>query len=135
MVTYCRLLNSPFLVLETPASYILDKKKHKCGEGFFSSSDLNGVRLVWEIRAPVTQQAVDLMQDFDIIHCVDISRSNQPQWSDVGYTRLFGKGKHNIYQFTDEELHGNRQKCLRKQGKDCCVVLSWRKNEHRRVKV
>jgi hypothetical protein len=44
------------------------------------------------------------MTDFNIIHCMDISTVKPSDWSDVGYTRLFGKGKHNIYQFTDEEL-------------------------------
>lgn len=104
MVTYCRLLDSPFLVLETPASYVLDKSAISSARDFFSSASLNGVRLVWEIRAPITEQAIDLMRDFNIIQCMDISKVNPADWSDVGYTRLFGKGKHNIYQFTDEEL-------------------------------
>ena len=105
MVTYCRILGSPFLVLETPVSYVMDKISISAAKDFFSSANLNGVRLVWEIRAPITEQALGLMRDFNIIYCVDISRSKPTEWSDVGYTRLFGKGKHNIYQFTDEELH------------------------------
>jgi uncharacterized protein YecE (DUF72 family) len=104
MVTYCRLLDSPFLVLETPASYVLDSKSINAAKDFFASVTLSGVRLVWEIRAPITEQATGLMQDFNIVHCVDISRTKPTEWSDVGYTRLFGKGNHNIYQFTDEEL-------------------------------
>jgi uncharacterized protein YecE (DUF72 family) len=105
MVTYCRLLNSPFLVLETPVSFVLDKVSISAAKDFFASVCLNGVRLVWEIRAPITEQALGLMRDFNIIHCLDISR-NKPSvdWNDMGYARLFGKGKHNIYQFTDEEL-------------------------------
>jgi uncharacterized protein YecE (DUF72 family) len=104
MVTYCRLLDSPFLVLETPVSYVLDKVSISAAKDFFSSANLNNVRLVWEIRAPITEQALDLMRDFNIIHCVDISTVKPSDWSDAGYTRLFGKGKHNIYQFSDEEL-------------------------------
>jgi uncharacterized protein YecE (DUF72 family) len=104
MVTYCRLLDSPFLVLETPASYVLDQSAVRSAKDFFASVNLHGVKLVWEIRAPVTEQAANLMRDFNIIHSVDISKEKPPDWQDVGYTRLFGKGKHNIYQFTDEEL-------------------------------
>jgi uncharacterized protein YecE (DUF72 family) len=104
MVTYCRILNSPFLVLETPASYVLDNNNLSAAKDFFASISLKGVRLVWEIRAPLTQQAVNLMADFNIVHCVDISISKPAEWSDVGYTRLFGKGNHNIWQFSDEEL-------------------------------
>ncbi len=44
------------------------------------------------------------MQDFSIVHCVDLSRAEPYFDSDVVYSRLFGKGLHNIYQFTDEEL-------------------------------
>lgn len=104
MVTYCRLLDSPFLVLETPANYVLDHSAIGSARDFFASLNLQGVRLVWEIRTPATEQVVDLMSDFNIIHSVDISKEKLPDWQDVGYTRLFGKGKHNIYQFTDEEL-------------------------------
>jgi uncharacterized protein YecE (DUF72 family) len=104
MITYCRLLESPFLVLETPVSYVLDDNSLSAARVFFASVSLKGVRLVWEIRAPVTEEAVDLMKDFNIVHCLDISVAKPTEWSDVGYTRLFGKGKHNVWQFTDDEL-------------------------------
>jgi len=104
MITYCKILDSQFLVLETPPSYILDNGSISAATDFLASLSLSGVRLVWEIRSPVTKQAIDLMADFNIIHCVDISVTKPFEWSDVGYTRLFGKGKHNIYQFSDEEL-------------------------------
>ncbi len=105
MVTYCKILDSPFLVLETPASYTLDKNRIVEAKDFLESATLSGVKLVWEIRVPITQQAMDFMADFNIIHCMDISMVKPSDWSDFGYTRLFGKGKHNAYQFTDEELH------------------------------
>jgi uncharacterized protein YecE (DUF72 family) len=104
MVNYCKILDSPFLVLETPANYILDKDRISDAKDFLKSATLNGVRLVWEIRSPITQQAIDLMADFNMIHSVDISTVKPVDWLDVGYSRLFGKGMHNIYQFTDEEL-------------------------------
>jgi uncharacterized protein YecE (DUF72 family) len=104
MVTYCKLLNSPFLVLETPASYVLDTSSISTARDFFASVSLKGVRVVWEIRAPINHQAIELMADFNIIHCIDISRAKPNEWSDVGYTRIFGKGPHNIWQFTDQEL-------------------------------
>ena len=104
MITYCKILDSPFLVLETPATYVLDDQCVKIAKDFLGSATLSGVRLVWEIRAPITQQVINLIADFNIIHCVDISKTKPTQWSDTGYSRLFGKGKHNVYQFTDEEL-------------------------------
>jgi uncharacterized protein YecE (DUF72 family) len=104
MVTYCRLLDSPFLVLETPPSYVLDTGSLGAARDFFDSVSLKGIRVVWEIRAPITPQANELMSDFNIIRCIDISRAKPTEWSDIGYTRLFGRGRHNIWQFTDEEL-------------------------------
>jgi uncharacterized protein YecE (DUF72 family) len=115
MTTYCRILNAPFLVLETPYSYVLNHDSIGNVRDFLSSLSLKGVRLVWEIRSSVTTEAVKAMEDFDVVHCVDLSREEPSFWSDVVYTRLFGKGKHNIYQFTDEELVEVDQKILKSE--------------------
>jgi uncharacterized protein YecE (DUF72 family) len=104
MVSYCDILGSPFLVLETPASYVIKHEEAKKARDLFSSFTFRGVNLVWEIRAPVTKDAVELMQDFNMIECVDLSIGAPSVESDIIYSRLFGKGEHNIYQFTDDEL-------------------------------
>jgi len=40
-----------------------------------------------------------------MIHCVDLSKDEEPAYeSDILYSRLFGKGTHNVYQPTDQEL-------------------------------
>ena len=104
MEDYCRILKAPFLVLETPSSYVMNHKELDDARNFFSSAKQTIVRLVWEFRAPITQPVVSLMRDFNIVPCVDLSRQKPSFESDVLYSRLFGKGKHNIYQFTDEEL-------------------------------
>jgi uncharacterized protein YecE (DUF72 family) len=103
MKTYCKILNAPFLVLETPPTYTMDQAIPEARE-LFSTANLTGVRLVWEIRAPITPQAVNLMQDMNIVHSVDLSKEKPAYASDVVYSRLFGKGQMNLYQFTDEEL-------------------------------
>jgi len=104
MVAYCEVLDAPFLVLETPASYLLNQEEVDGARDLFFSASLRGVRLVWEIRAPITAAVITLMQDLSIVHCVDLSKGKPSFDSDVVYSRLFGKGKHNLYQFTDEEL-------------------------------
>lgn len=110
MVTYCGILGAPFLVLETPASYIMNQEEVDRARNFLSSSNLRGVRLVWEVRAPITSMVGDLLRDFNVIQCVDLSIETPSVESDVVYSRLFGKGKHNIYQFTDDELLAIDQK-------------------------
>jgi uncharacterized protein YecE (DUF72 family) len=103
MKTYCGILKAPYLVLETPQSYKMDKDVPEAKE-FFKSTNLSGVRLVWEIRAPITAQAINMMQDLNIVHSIDLSIEKPSYASDVVYSRLFGKGQMNLYQFTDEEL-------------------------------
>jgi hypothetical protein len=44
------------------------------------------------------------MQDFGIIQSVDLSVKKPQLCSELAYSRLFGKGKHNVWQFTDDEL-------------------------------
>ena len=104
MISYCKVLDAPFLVLETPVSYVINNEEAERVRDLFSSSRLRGVRLVWELRATLTAAALDLMRDLDIIECVDLSTGTPSVESNVVYSRLFGKGKHNIYQFTDDEL-------------------------------
>jgi uncharacterized protein YecE (DUF72 family) len=104
MIAYCGILDAPFLVLETPASYVINQEEVDRARDFFSSANLRGIRLVWEVRAPVTPAVIDLMRDFNAIQCVDLSKETPSVESDIVYSRLFGKGKHNIYQFTDDEL-------------------------------
>lgn len=123
MMDICRILDAPFLHLETSARYVFDAANVRQIEEFFSTIDLKGVRLTWEIRSPITENLVRIMQDFNIVHCVDLSREEPAFKLNIVYTRLFGKGKHNIYQFTDEELVGIDQKILDSEAKT--AILSY----------
>jgi uncharacterized protein YecE (DUF72 family) len=123
MVNYCNLLQAPFLVLETPSSNIFSDEAVDAARDVLSSSNLRGVRLVWENRAPLTSKAQSMMQDLNIVHSADLSRQTPLFASDMLYTRLFGKGKHNIYQFTDEELEEIVHKVLTSKAKT--VALSY----------
>ena len=104
MKIYCDILESPFLVLETPASYVINREEAQNARKLFSSFNFRDVNLVWEIRSPVTEEALNLMRDFNMIECVDLSIKSPSVESDIVYSRLFGKGNHNIWQFTDDEF-------------------------------
>ena len=123
MRSYCDILNSPYLVLETPAKYEITQRNVKDVEDFFSSLHLEGVRLVWEYRAPITQTVIDLMQYFGIIQCIDLSRQVPSFNLGVTYSRLFGKGQHTLYQFSDDELAEIDQQARETNAKT--VVLSY----------
>ena len=100
MKTYAAILQTPYLVLETPASYEVDDD----ARDFLFSLNLTGVRLVWEFRGQISPDLIGLMRDFNIVHSVDLSKQEPSFKSNVSYSRLFGKGQLNIYQFTDDEL-------------------------------
>ena len=112
MTTYCEILGSPFLVLETPASYTFSEERVSEVQSFLTSANLRKVRLVWETRAKTTPGLMKLMSDMNIVQSVDLSRGKPESVSDVVYSRLFGKGKHNLYQFTDEELREIDERAL-----------------------
>jgi uncharacterized protein YecE (DUF72 family) len=123
MIAYCRILDSPFLVLETPASYVFDRKAIDEARDFFSSVKHEGIKLVWEVRASKSAELANLMRDHEVVHSVDLSREEPMFTSDVAYSRLFGKGKHNAYQFTDEELVEIDEKALKTGSK--IVAMSY----------
>lgn len=122
MIFICRVLDAPFLHLLTPPSYIFANENVKQAEDFFSTINLKGVRLAWEVRSPVTAKLLNLMQEFDIIHSVDLSIEEPALKSDSIYARIFGKGNHNIYQFSDEELTEIDQKISRKKAKVAVIT-------------
>ncbi len=104
MSSYCDALRSHFLILETPSYYMIGQENVGEIRDFFSSLNLKNIRLVWEYRAPITTTVTNLMQDFNVVQCVDLCKEKAVFNLDVTYSRLFGKGQHNLYQFTDDEL-------------------------------
>lgn len=109
MKQICIALGSDFLHLQLPASSKLTQQWIDEFRSFVSSIDLGNLRLALEIRgvrpSKLPAELLRLMQDHDIVHCTDVSKGEMPAYdSDVLYTRLFGKGEHNVYQPTDEEL-------------------------------
>lgn len=99
----CRELGAEILHIQTPPSFNPDEKIKDIGD-LLSSIDFGPVKLAWEIRGRIAQETIDFMNDTGIIHCTDISKEMPSTDSDILYTRLFGHGKHNLYQFDDKEL-------------------------------
>jgi uncharacterized protein YecE (DUF72 family) len=123
MLSICQVLHAPVLHLLTPALQVLDKEKLKQTDDFLSTINTKGIRLAWEARSPMSEELTSLMQDYGIIHSVDLSRENPTYNTDILYTRLFGRGKHNIYQFTDQELEEIEHKAVKCEAKMIMVVF------------
>jgi uncharacterized protein YecE (DUF72 family) len=117
MKQICHLLNANILHLQTPSS--LSKSPTLSGKlhDFLSSVNLGELRLALEIRgmsaSKLPVELVNVMQNHDVVHCVDLSKGEMPAYdSNVLYSRLFGKGYHNVYQPTDGELKEIDKKAL-----------------------
>ena len=107
MTAVCRTLRSKVLVLQTPASFVPDEMTGKNVRDLLGSAGLGNLRLAWELRcgtARVPHSLLGTMSDLGVVHCADLSREGPAYPSDILYTRLFGKGFHNIHRFSDEEL-------------------------------
>ncbi len=107
MTEICSILQAQFILLQTPRSFRFNQEKFRSITEFFSTAT-NGPRVVLEVRRgsalPLPKELLDIMQDLNIIHCTDVSVELPAYDSDIIYTRLFGPGNRNIYQFTDEEM-------------------------------
>jgi uncharacterized protein YecE (DUF72 family) len=127
-IEICRTLRAPILQMQTPPSLEITKSKASAIRDLLGSSDTRGIRVAFEIRAKpdgkvLPEYLLRMMQDLNMIHCVDLSRDDPAYSTDTVYTRLFGKGRHNIYQFDDKELKLIDQKI--KKSKEKKVVLSF----------
>jgi uncharacterized protein YecE (DUF72 family) len=49
-------------------------------------------------------EVFDIMRESGAIHCIDLSNENPSYDGKTLYSRLFGKGEQNIYEFDDSEL-------------------------------
>jgi uncharacterized protein YecE (DUF72 family) len=124
----CETLRAPIMHIQTPQSFRITKHTSDGVKDLLSSVNMKRVRVAWEIRSKRQGESLrrylqKVMQDLDIIHCVDVSKEDPAYISDIMYSRLFGKGRHNIYQFDDKELREIREKAVK--GKEKKVVLSF----------
>lgn len=102
-----RILRAPFVILETPPGLPI------------GSDEVAGLRNLVMMADPATRIGLEArahrrgslptdlrrtMEDLRILDVVDLSQRRPRTADHVVYTRLFGPGPHNVYQFDDEEL-------------------------------
>ena len=103
----CTVLDARVLHVMSPAGFELSGERVDMIDGLLSSGKFGGLRLAWEIRSGPTEgkeRLLRVLQDHGVVHSVDLSRETPTYSSDLAYSRLFGKGEHNVYQFTNSEL-------------------------------
>lgn len=105
MEIICRTLHASVLAVLLPGDRLEEERLAAGLDELLSTFSANKTRVAVEFRGePPTDKVLKLMEKSDAIHCVDISREQPKYDSDILYTRLFGKGQDNIYEFDDDEL-------------------------------
>jgi uncharacterized protein YecE (DUF72 family) len=122
----CDILRSRIIVIETPETLEFTPNKISAIKDVFESISLDSKRIAWETRTGerrLPMALLKLMEEENIVPISDLSIKEPLYRSDQLYSRLFGKGRHNIYQFTDEELQEIHSRT--KKGRYNKVVLSF----------
>src|SRR5713101_1970993 len=105
MEKICRQLRATALTILIPKELVGDEELSSKLSAFLSTVSLSKTRIAVEFRGgEPTDDTLKTLQDHGAVHSVDISRHYPNVESSILYSRLFGKGKQNIYEFDDNEL-------------------------------
>jgi uncharacterized protein YecE (DUF72 family) len=103
----CRHLRASVLTILIPRALVEDNGLAPKLNAFLSTISLGKTRIAIEFRGrEPTGDTLKTLRDRDATHSVDISTQDPKVESSILYSRLFGKGKENIYEFDDNELKG-----------------------------
>lgn len=123
MIDICIVLGSRMLILQTPPSIKPSKENLKKMEKIIKILKKSDINAVWEPRGEEWRRIEsremlrNLIKERKIIHCTDISKEKPAKINKTIYTRLFGKGKYNLYQFTDAEIREIYKRIMELMGK------------------
>jgi uncharacterized protein YecE (DUF72 family) len=102
----CRQLEAEVMtVLISASSLIRESELAKRLGDFLGEFSVDSTIVAVEFRgARPSDDVFDIMKESGAIHSVDLSNSEPQYEGRVLYSRLFGKGEENIYEFDDGEL-------------------------------
>ena len=105
MTDICRRLDANILAILLPDKSGLTRKNlTKSLASIASRATANNTQVAVEIRGKVEKEVLETMAENEIVHSVDLSKEEPAYDSKILYSRLFGKGPSNVYQFDDEEI-------------------------------
>lgn len=126
MKEICNILEADVLHFQTPPSFNYNRPNSEKVKNFFESATLNKLRVALETRSktPLEPIFIKTLYDLNIIHCTDLLKGAKPVYrSDIFYTRLFGKGPHNIYQPLDSELKQVAKTASKEEPKKAIITM------------
>ena len=102
----CRQLEAEVMtVLISASSPIKEKELAPRLNGFLGTFASQEIPVAVEFRGlKPSEEVLDIMKESGAIHSVDLSKSQPLYEGRILYSRLFGRGEENIYEFDDAEL-------------------------------
>ena len=101
----CKRLKATVLTILVPKALVGDIELASKLNNFLSTTSFGETRIAIEFRGcDPTEDTLKILRDYNAVHCVDLSTQDPEVDSSILYSRLFGKGKENIYEFDDNEL-------------------------------
>src|SRR2546428_4223287 len=103
----CRHLKAAVLTILIPKALVGDRELASKLDGVLSTISLDETRIAIEFRGgEPNRDTLKILHDHNAVNGVDISTEDPKVDASILYSRLFGKGKENIYEFDDDELQG-----------------------------
>jgi uncharacterized protein YecE (DUF72 family) len=102
----CKILRAPVVtVLLTEKAVSKDTEISRNLDHFLTAFHSEDTRVAVELRSvTATDEMLNIMKENGAVHVTDISQEEPKYDTPVLYSRLFGKGEKNIYEFDDKEL-------------------------------
>jgi uncharacterized protein YecE (DUF72 family) len=102
----CRVLQAEVMTILIGASSPIGQSQlaSRISE-FLGAFSAEGTTVAVEFRGfKPEDEAFEVMEECGAIHCIDLSREDPKYERNILYSRMFGKGEDNIYEFDDNEL-------------------------------
>ncbi|MHA1650812.1 MAG: DUF72 domain-containing protein [Candidatus Helarchaeota archaeon] len=136
MEKICKILKAIGLVIQTPHNFRPTAKNLRQADKFFSYFKDTSFELIWEPRGedwlsgPIKEKLSEILSKNKVTHCTDISRSLPLYSANIAYTRVFGKGQRNQWQFDDEEIRLLHERALELPGSATYVTFHTQRQTH-----
>ena len=128
MREYYKTLRAELLVLQLPYRSTLMKEYIERLEEFFEHAADYGMRLGLEARGPAWRTArgrrvlKELLSRHRVTHVFDASYEEPVYYSDIVYSRIYGKGWHTLWVLDDDEVKEVAEKA-KKYARDRLVMF------------
>ncbi|MHA1785240.1 MAG: DUF72 domain-containing protein [Candidatus Helarchaeota archaeon] len=113
LIKTCKYLNSSYLIFQMPKKYHPTRKNLELASLFFEQVQRKDLELFMELRGPFSSSSEKnyfklFCKKNKITHVTDIFKELPLHFEKTFYTRIFGRGNGNKWQFSSQEIKDAR---------------------------